>query len=48
MENKEWVWDNGVLKSIEVEQYKEELEKTKRKELAEVKANIFKDFISKF
>ena len=48
MENKEWVWDNGVLKSIEVEQYKEEIEKTKRKELAEVKANIFKDFISKF
>ena len=48
MENKEWVGDNGVLKSIEVEQYKEELEKTKRKELAEVKANIFKDFISKF
>jgi len=48
MENKEWVWDNGILKSIEVEQYKEEIEKTKRKELAEVKANIFKDFISKF
>ena len=48
MENKEWVWDNGVLKSIEVEQYKEEIEKTRRKELAEVKANIFKDFLSKF
>jgi len=48
MENKEWVWDNGILKSIEVEHYKEEIERTKRKELAEVKANIFKDFISKF
>ena len=48
MENKEWVWDNGILKSMEVEQYKEEIERTKRKELAEVKANIFKDFISKF
>jgi len=48
MEGKEWVWDNGILKSMEVEQYKEELERTKRKELAEVKANIFKDFISKF
>ena len=47
MENKEWVWDNGILKSIEVEQYKEEIERTKRKELAEVKANIFKSFISK-
>ena len=48
MENKEWVWDNGILKSIEVEQYKEEIERTKRNKLAEVKANIFKDFISKF
>ena len=47
MEGKEWVWDNGVLKSMEVEQYKEEIERTKRKELAEVKANIFKDFLSK-
>ena len=48
MEGKEWVWDNGVLKSMEVEQYKEEIERTKRNELAEVKANIFKNFLSKF
>ena len=47
MEGKEWVWDNGVLKSMEVEQYKEEIEKTKRSELAEKKADIFKDFLSK-
>ena len=47
MEGKEWVWDNGVLKSMEVEQYKEEIEKTKRAELAEKKADIFKDFLSK-
>ena len=48
MEGKEWVWDNGVLKSMEVEQYKEEISRTRRKQLAEVKANIFKDFLSKF
>ena len=47
MEGKEWVWDNGVLKSMEVEQYKEEIERTKRAELATVKADIFKDFIKK-
>jgi len=47
MEGKEWVWDNGVLKSMEVERYKEEIEKTKRAELAETKASIFKDFLSK-
>ena len=47
MECKEWVWDNGVLKSMEVERYKEEIEKTKRAELAEKKASIFKDFLTK-
>ena len=47
MEGKEWVWDNGVLKSITVENYKSEIEKTKRAELAEKKSKIFADFISK-
>ena len=47
MEGKEWVWDNGVLKSMEVERYKEQVEKTKRAELAETKASIFNDFLSK-
>ncbi len=47
MEGKEWVWDNGILKSMEVEKYKEEIEKTKRAELAETKASIFKDFLNK-
>jgi hypothetical protein len=47
MEGKEWVWDNGVLKSKTVEAYKKEIERTKRSELAEVKSNIFKDFITK-
>ena len=47
MEGKEWVWDNGVLKSMEVEKFKEEIEKTKRAELAEKKASIFKDFLKK-
>jgi len=47
MEGKEWVWDNGILKSMEVERYKEEIEKTKRAELAEKKASIFKHFLSK-
>jgi hypothetical protein len=47
MEGKEWVWDNGVLKSMEVEQYKQKIENTKRAKLAEVKASIFNDFLSK-
>ena len=47
MEGKEWVWDNGVLKSMEVERYKQQIENTKRAELAETKASIFNDFLSK-
>ena len=47
MEGKEWVWDNGVLKSMEVERYKQQIENTKRTELAETKASIFNDFLSK-
>jgi len=47
MEGKEWVWDNGVLKSMEVEKYKQVIENTQRRELAEAKARVFKDFLSK-
>jgi len=47
MEGKEWVWDNGVLKSMEIEKYKQVIESTQRRELAEVKARVFKDFLSK-
>ena len=47
MEGKEWIWDNGVLKSKSVEEYKEQIERTKRADLAETKASIFNDFLSK-
>ena len=47
MEGKEWVWDNGVLKSKSVEEYKSEIERARRTELAEVKSKVFKDFVSK-
>ena len=47
MEGKECVWDNGVLKSMEVEKYKQVIENTQRRELAEAKARVFKDFLSK-
>ena len=47
MEGKEWIWDNGMLKSITVEQYKSEIQKAKREELAEVKSKVFANFIYK-
>ena len=47
MEGKEWIWDNGVLKSKTVEEYKEEIEKARSHKLAVVKTKIFADFMSK-
>ena len=47
MEGKEWIWDNGVLKSKTVEEYKRQIENTRRADLAETKASIFNDFLSK-
>ena len=47
MENKEWVWDNGVIKEREIEEYKEYIAQAKRLKIAEAKANVFKDFLKK-
>ena len=47
MENKEWVWDNGIIKERDIEQYKEEIKRAERSFLAEKKAEVFKSFIEK-
>ena len=47
MENRSWVWENGILKEVEMDNWKKELIKTKRIELAEKKSNLFKDFLNK-
>ena len=47
MENKEWVWDNGVIKAQDIEEYKEHIQEAKRLKLAEAKAKVFKSFLEK-
>ena len=47
MENKEWVWDNGVIKQKDIEEYKEHIQKAKALKLAEAKAEVFKSFLKK-
>ena len=47
MENKEWVWDNGVIKERDIELYKEQIKRAERNFLAEKKAEVFKSFIGK-
>ena len=47
MENKEWVWENGVIKEKDIEEYKEYIQEAKRIKLAEAKVNVFKSFLEK-
>ena len=49
MEGKEWVWDNGIIKEMDIEAYKEELDRRyARKEAREEKAaEVFANFMSK-
>ena len=47
MENKEWIWDNGVIKAQDIEEYKEHIKEAKRIKLAEAKVKVFKNFIEK-
>ena len=50
MEDKEWVWDNGAVKEMDIENYKKELDrKYKFAQAREEKAaEMFEDFMSKF
>ena len=45
MEGKEWVWENGVIKQKEIEEYKEYIQEAKRLKIAEAKAEVFKSFL---
>jgi len=47
MEGKEWVWDNGIIKAIEIEEYKKSIETASSRDLQESKIKAFGDFMSK-
>ncbi len=47
MEGKEWVWDNGIIKEVNIERYKQEIEKASMRQLDEAKLNAFQDFLAK-
>ena len=49
MEGKEWVWDNGIIKEMDIEEYKQELDRKYKFAQAreEKNAEIFADFMSK-
>jgi len=47
MEGKEWIWDNGIVKEVDIAQYRAELRK-ESKRLEEKKIKIFNEFMSNF
>ena len=47
MEGKEWVWDNGLLKEKQIQEYKDQIEKSSRKNREQTLVSAFEGFISK-
>ena len=47
MEGKEWVWDNGIIKEVNIERYKQEIQKARMRSLDEAKLKAFEDFLTK-
>ena len=47
MEGKEWIWDNGIVKEVDIAQYRAELRK-ESKRLEEKKIKLFNEFMSNF
>ena len=47
MEGKEWIWDNGLLKEKQIQEYKDQIEKSSRKDREQTLVKSFEDFISK-
>jgi len=46
LENKEWIYESGVWKAKEVEQYKKEIKKTNSKNLEKKMLKVFNNFMS--
>ena len=47
MEGKEWVWDNGIVKELDVNAYYNQIKNVKQKQIDEISLKIFENFLSK-
>ena len=47
MEGVDWIWENGILKVQEIEQYETEIKEAKSADMSNVQMKVFKDFLSK-
>jgi hypothetical protein len=48
MEGKEWIWENGIIKEVQLENYKNKLNNTPKRLQEETQLKIFEHFLSKF
>lgn len=47
MEGREWIWENGLFKQVDLESYKKQINKASSRELEVTKLKIFENFLSK-
>ena len=47
MENREWIWDNGIIREATINDYKDEISNASTQDLTATKLKIFEDFLSK-
>ena len=47
MESREWTWDNGILKQVDLEPWKQQVRAAKQRSLEETKLKIFESFLKK-
>ena len=48
MEGKEWVWDNGKVKEIDINEYYKQIKTAKQKQIDEISLKIFENFVKLF
>jgi hypothetical protein len=47
MEGKEWVWDNGIVREVDVVQMYDEIKQAKSRQIEDISLRIFENFLSK-
>lgn len=47
MEGREWIWENGIFKQVDLDNYKKQITKTSSRDLERTKLKIFENFLSK-
>ncbi len=47
MEGREWVWDNGIVREMDVNAFYNQIKNAKQKQIDEISLKIFENFLSK-